>query len=318
MSNNQRQINLLFLGGAKRVSMARKFKAAAGRLGHECNIYSYELDTREAIACEATVIKGLRWKDTGVDADLRRICQEKGICAIIPFVDGAVEVAARLNDIAFVPACTPGLAAKMFDKVEAAVLFEQLGLPVPRTYQPGMPCLRLIAKPRRGSASKGIVEIHSLEQIDRLPGKPEDYLIQERIDNREEYTVDCYVNVNDGTPLAICPRQRLEVSGGEVTKTVSVESPEIVSLSRKVLAGTKLRGAVTIQFMRDTDDGRLLLMEINPRLGGGAVCSVAAGADITELILRQALGMPVKPVDYTRGVTMARYPEDVVFYPEKK
>ena len=37
-------IRILFLGGAKRVSMARMFKSAARRLGYEAEIFSYETD----------------------------------------------------------------------------------------------------------------------------------------------------------------------------------------------------------------------------------------------------------------------------------
>ena len=39
-------VSLLFLGGAKRVSIARMFKEAAAARGLECDITGYELDTR--------------------------------------------------------------------------------------------------------------------------------------------------------------------------------------------------------------------------------------------------------------------------------
>lgn len=311
------EFNVLFLGGAKRVSMARLFKKAAAGMGLKCNIFSYEMSMHEAIACEATVIEGLRWNDPAVDSHLRDIIRENNIKAVIPFVDGAVAVAARLADAAFAPCCTPEKAEQMFDKVVAAALFEKASLPIPATYVPGVPSLMLIAKPRHGSASKGIVEIRSLEQLDAILGEGDKYLIQERIDRREEYTVDCYASVGDGRVIVASPRRRLQVAGGEVTKTVTVDFPELTALATEAIERLDLRGAVTVQFMRDLDDGRLLLMEINPRLGGGAVCSVLAGAEIPSLIIHEALGMPLHVPIVQPGVEIARYPAETVFYPEK-
>lgn len=306
-------VRLLFLGGAKRVSMARRFKSAAADLGLECEIFSYEKSLCEAIACEATVIAGLLWKDPEIYDDLRKIIADKKINAVIPFVDGAVAVASRLRDVAFVPAGNEDDAEVMFDKVRAAELFQRLGLPIPQTYHYGDACMQLIAKPRHGSASKGIVEISSLQKLEEVLSEADKYLIQRRIDRRTEYTVDCYADVVTGEILALCPRIRLEVSGGEVTRTCTVDDEDVILLARKTIELTGLRGAITIQMIRDLDDNSLMLMEINPRLGGGAVCSVAAGADLPKLILQQSLGLKSTKKSYKVGVEIARYPAEVVF-----
>lgn len=119
--------------------------------------------------------------------------------------------------------------------------------------------------------------------------------------------------------LALSARRRVEVSGGEAMRTVTVSDPEIDALTRRVLASTGLRGAVTVQFMRDLDDGgRLLLMEINPRLGGGCVCSVHAGADIPSLIIGEALGEKLSSLSALAGVEISRYPAETVFYPDNR
>ena len=78
------RINLLFLGGAKRVSMAVRFKEAARRLGYECGIFSYEMSLYEPIACEGTVIEGLRWSDPDILYHLRSVCRDNDISVIIP------------------------------------------------------------------------------------------------------------------------------------------------------------------------------------------------------------------------------------------
>lgn len=308
-------MNILFLGGAKRVSMARMFKDAARRLGHnDARIFSYEIETRVPISCEAEVIVGKRWRDPEVYADLHDIVTRNKISVIVPFVDGAVGVAAeyavRYPGEAFVPASSRETAEMMFDKVRSAEAFENAGLPIPHTYRPGEPCLRLIAKPRHGSASKGIISISSIEALSAIS---DDYLVQERIDNREEYTVDCYASVQTGEPLVCVPRLRIEVVGGEVSRTATFHSDEVEALARRTILAFNLRGAITIQMLRDLDDNRLMLMEINPRLGGGAVCSVHAGADLPRLILSEAAGLQLQAPEWHPGVEITRYQQEVVF-----
>lgn len=312
------RINILFLGGAKRVSMARLFKDAASRLGMKAEIFSYEIDDVVPIACEATVLKGSRWSDVDVLARLNDAVDKYDINIIIPFVDGAVAVAANYAVAypgkVFVPAGDASVAELMFDKVRAAQTFEKAGIAVPTTYHPDVSCPKLIAKPRRGSASKGLIEINSPEQLHDVLLAADDYLIQERIDNRQELTVDCYVSVADGIPLAVSPRVRNVTVGGEVSDTATVDDAQAVAMSLEVLSAINLRGAVTVQLIRDLDcPGRLLVMEVNPRLGGGAVCSVIAGADIPSLILSEATGLPLSPAHARPGVRICRYMQEVVF-----
>lgn len=302
---------ILFLGGAKRVAMARLFMKAAAERSRGCRIFSYELRADEPIASVGTVIIGRRWNDPEVVEDIRRVCRENGIGIVVPFVDGAVEVAARVRDTdIFVPTGCPGDAEAMFDKVRAAEIFELMQIPAPATYKGGAVVRPLIAKPRHGSASKGIIKVDS--EAD-LPANREDYLIQDRFDYREEISIDCYVR-EDFVPTAIVPRKRLEVAGGEVVRSVTIDCPEAVELARLTIAKLKLLGAVTIQLIRDVDTGKLHVMEINPRLGGGAVCAVHAGADIPGMILDEAAGILPAPSSYRPGTEIARYMQEVVFY----
>lgn len=311
-------IRILFLGGAKRVSMARMFKSAARRLGYETEIFSYETDECVPVACEATVVPGRRWADADVLEHLDSTVDRYSIDIILPFVDGAVGLAADYAAAhpgkVFVPAGSSEVAEQMFDKVKAAELFDRKGIAVPATYHQGDPCMRLIAKPRHGSASKGIIKISSIETLSDVMLHGDDYLIQERIDNRRELTVDCYVGVADGRVLAVSPRRRNVTVGGEVSDTETVDSPAAVDLTVKVLQSVGLRGAVTVQLIEDLDvAGRLLVMEVNPRLGGGAVCSVIAGADLPELIIREALGLELDRRQAAPGVRICRYMQEVVF-----
>lgn len=304
---------ILFLGGAKRVSMARHFIEAGKRMGVNVKIYSYELSPFVPIASVSEVIEGLKWSDPGIIDHLHLIISQKGIKAIIPFVDGGVEIAAQCNvDGCFAPVSAPTLAGMMFDKILASEIFELRNIPIPRTYTRGVPRFPLIAKPRRGSASKGIKIIRSTADFRSV--NPSEYLIQEYIENRREYTVDCYVTAV-GEIIAAVPRVRLETAGGEATRTITVDRPDIVELSHSTLHALKLTGAVTLQFIEDVDTGAVMLMEINPRLGGGAVAAIAAGANLPGFIISEALGHELTPVnDWLPGTEITRYMQEIVFY----
>ncbi|MCM1450044.1 MAG: ATP-grasp domain-containing protein [Clostridiales bacterium] len=313
MTKRKDSIGLLMLGGAKRVAMASHFQAAAKNLGYELRLYSYELSPMVPIAGVATIIEGKRWTDPTVVSDLQRVVQEYGIDVMVPFVDGAIEVVARYHyGDCYAPVCNPTVASVMFDKILAAQLFARERIVIPRTYTKGAPQFPLIAKPRRGSASRGLKVIASSADFRAIDQS--EYLIQEYVEERREFTVDCFVR-RDGVPIAVVPRERLETAGGEVTRTVTVERDDMVAESCYIIKKLGLTGAVTLQFLQDNRNGRLLLMEINPRLGGGAVCSVAAGADLPRFILSEALGLQVEPCDDWRpGTLVARYLQEVVFH----
>lgn len=314
-------VNILFLGGAKRVAMGRLFIEAGRRLGMEVVLFSYELSTEVPVSEVSRVIVGRRWNDPALMEDLHEVVTENRIDIIIPFVDPAVEIAARYcmsDSSVWTPFKDGVLAEHMFDKCKADELFRNIGVPVPRNAGLEKITGEVIAKPRHGSASKGIRVMENDEYAAmRSRGETDGYIFQEYISDREEYTVDCYV-ASDGKVICAVPRRRLEVAGGEVVSTVTVADKDIEAISRNVLEGLSLRGAVTIQFLRDRTDGRLMIMELNPRLGGGAVCAVYAGADIPAFILTDWRDGKVQVCDdWQAGVKMCRYFEDVVFKPGK-
>lgn len=311
-----KDINILMLGGAKRVSVATKIALMAYRMDMRANLYSWELSEILPIASVAEIVKGGRWNDPDILEQLHKVVKEKNIDMIIPFVDGAIGVTARYikkyNDV-WTPVGNYAGVEDMFDKKIAAEKFLEAGLPIPQTYTGNNIAFPLIAKPRKGSASAGIRIVGNGEELKSLPLPVSEYLLQEYIPDAEEITVDCYRTVS-GKIIAVVPRIRLEVLGGEATRTRTINSPEIEKLSRIALEKLDLRGAVTIQYLRSRLDGKVMLMEINPRLGGGVVCSIHAGANFPEYILADATGQEIEAcTDWRKDVEIVRYMQEVVF-----
>lgn len=311
-----KKINIMMLGGARRVSMAELFKRSGERIGREVSIISYELMEQVPIALEGKVVVGLRWSDPNVVADIVRVAKEYEIDIILPFVDGAIEIASKVKPHlpeVFIPVGDFEVNRTMFDKVSAAKAFEAAGIPIPKTYTALSAKMPAIAKPRKGSASRGIKIFHSLDELMQLENF-NDYLVQEYLENKEEYTVDCYVSQKDEI-LTVVPRCRLEIMGGEVTRTITCRNAKLDELSRKVINTFNLRGPVTLQFLHDLDKDRYLLMEVNPRLGGGVVCSIYAGAPIADYIIDESRGITLNPCDdWAYNTLMARYLKEAIFY----
>lgn len=287
-------VNILFLGGAKRVSLGERFNKSAKTIGISLNIFSYELDKYVPISSIAEVIIGLKWNDRKIIKNLLNVISELNINIVLPFVDPAIIIAARLkkeNKNVFVPVSNESICKVFFDKKKAKDWFVKNGFPVPEN----MKKLPLIAKPCKGSASKGVVIIRNDRELEYFINNfnQEDYLIQRFLEG-EEYSVDCYVS-SEREILSVVPRKRVEVTAGEVTKSVTVKDYKIIEMTKKILSRDKFIGPVNIQFIKENKTGRLFVIEVNPRFGGGVIVSIEAGADIPSMILRDFLGISNRP-----------------------
>lgn len=313
---NKPCLTILLLGGARRVSLAELLKRSGQRLGYEIKIVSYDLSDEVPVALEGKVIKGLKFNDPEVIADLERIVAEYEVNIILPIVNGSIGVASVLKSKltgVFVPVTDFEVAEPLFDKANAAKVFKEAKLPIPRTYSILSAQMPAIVKPRKGGSSRGIHIFNNMEDLMHLKDI-KSYIIQEFIEDRKEYTVDCYVDAA-GRILVTVPRERLEIMGGESTRSRTCRNQELEQLSHEVIRKFSLRGPVNIQFLHDLKTDRYLLMEVNPRLGGGVICSIYAGAPITDYIIGEALGVQLNPCDdWAAGTLMARYFKEVVFF----
>lgn len=80
-------LNVLMLGGARRVSLSELLRQSGARLGQEIKLFSYELFKEVPVAAVAQVIVGRKWSDPDVVDDIVRVCREHDIDIILPFVD---------------------------------------------------------------------------------------------------------------------------------------------------------------------------------------------------------------------------------------
>jgi carbamoyl-phosphate synthase large subunit len=121
-----------------------------------------------------------------------------------------------------------------------------------------------------------------------------------------EWTVDVYVR-QDGVPLYVVPRERIEVVSGISRKGKTVRQSEVIAGTLDVLSALPFRGPVCIQWKAD-EHGVPKLMEVNARMSGGVMITVLAGANPMELLHREILGESPSPIQWSE-VTALGYTE---------
>src|ERR1700759_1919421 len=96
-----------------------------------------------------------RIDDPGYVAALQALCGEFGVGAVVPLTDLDLEVLGHARVAGLLPAFVPDpeFARATFDKYEAHLLLERLGLPSPPTVLPGQEVAHypVMVKPRWGS-----------------------------------------------------------------------------------------------------------------------------------------------------------------------
>jgi carbamoyl-phosphate synthase large subunit len=246
---------------------------------------------------------------------LQRLCEEHDVGAIVPLTDLDIEVLAQARADGRLPQALvpePEIAAATYDKYEAHLLLERLGLPSPPTVLPGMepPSYPVMVKLRRGS---GAVDIHRARDAEeaaffcRYVDGP--VMVQKLMDG-PEFSIDT-LSDRDGRCLNAIPRTMIESRGGESIKGTVIDDPELVALGRDVVEALGTRGPCTVQAFRDRDIG-LGITDVNTRFGGAYPAPMYAalpGRTYPELIIRMALGEAVEPHvgEFRAGLTFTRY-----------
>jgi carbamoyl-phosphate synthase large subunit len=134
--------------------------------------------------------------------------------------------------------------------------------------------------------------------------------VQTRVEGRE-FTVDALVD-RDGSLAGAVPRWRIETKAGISVKGETFAHPRLVDTTATILHVVGLQGPANVQGFI-SDDGRVTLIEVNPRFSGALPLSLAAGADLVGEYVRAIEGHRIrrKRLTYRSGVRMIRYHEEL-------
>ena len=163
----------------------------------------------------------------------------------------------------------------------------------------------VIAKPRKGSASRGLLVIRDQDALDR--GLPPGYVVQEYLrPDDQEYTVGVYRCLDGRIATATVIRRHLDF--GLTYKGVLVTDPGIETYAVKVVEALGAFGPINVQ-LRRTDRGPVAF-EVNPRLSSTTPIRAHFGVNEPEMAIRElVLGERIPTQKARRGAVLRYWSE---------
>jgi carbamoyl-phosphate synthase large subunit len=311
-------LNVLITSVSRKVWLVKLFKSAIRSLNLQGKVIGADMNPLSAgfLVTDNHYILPLSTSDSFIEAILE-ICKKEAIKLIIPTRDGELSFFAE-NKHFFeekgikVIVSDPQVVEICRDKYKFSQFLQQNGLLGPKTYLSNQSIFEskfpLILKPRSGSGGKGIFKINNGTELELFQSYVPNSILQEFITGKE-FTIDVLSDFQ-GKVLTIVPRERIEVFSGESFKGKTVKDSRLLNQAKILAEKLGSVGHITIQCI--VNDDNVYFIEVNPRFGGGAALSVAAGANTPVLILKLILGQEVKPLigQYEEGLIMLRYTED--------
>ena len=317
-------INILILSAGRRVELVNCFKSARDRLGIKGQVIACDASNLAPALYFADVreqVPRIAENDSYVNSIID-ICNRYDVALIVPTIDTELLLLAnRREEIEDKTDATLLISSQDViricrDKTNTQKWLEEHDFLVPRMIDDkeidsGRVDYPLFIKPLDGSSSINAFKAENKDEIDtyrELIGDGK-YIIQDFMEGTE-YTIDCFLDFKSRI-ITIVPRIRIATRSGEIAKGRIVRDRGIIEDVSRLLTYLKPVGHITIQCMR-TERG-IEYIEINPRFGGGAPMSIAAGADSCENLYRLLRGEELEwSEEFRENVTFLRFDASIM------
>lgn len=134
----------------------------------------------------------------------------------------------------------------------------------------------------------------------------------------QEYVSGTEVNVTalgdgEGSCIGAVAMRKLYITDkGKAWSGISLDDPELISLSKSVVENSKWRGGCELEFIKNKKD-EYYLLEMNPRFPAWVYLAVGCGQNHPEAMVKMALGENVTPFEtYDHGKMFIRYSYDLI------
>jgi len=145
---------------------------------------------------------------------------------------------------------------------------------------------------------------------------PSEILVQERIpgggENQFSFCAVCREGHAYASIVAQRRRQYPVDFGNASTFVETTEQPIVEAAGRRFLESIGFDGLAEVEFKFDPRDGKYKILDVNPRTWGWHTLGKAAGIDFSYTLWRQAVGLPLAPVNKRRKATWIREITDFV------
>jgi carbamoyl-phosphate synthase large subunit len=279
---------------------------------------------------------GLKWVDRGFVIphcsetgaylrEMQAICAAENVQLILPCSESELELlsnnaeALRSQTGAVVVASSPKVLGVALNKWETCRFLEGAGLNFPRYARLdaadeverlladcGFP---LVAKPCRGTGSRGLCKVTSARDFDSLRASAVEMVLEEYLHpDEQDYGVKVYTLKNGRQVGTIC-YHRKHMVGGDTIKAQVVHNEAIESQARAIVSALGASGPCNLQ-LRLTNRGPVIY-EINPRCTGMTAVAAHFGYDEVEMAIRDlVLDAPV-PTPTVRSGFALRFWEEI-------
>jgi len=179
-----------------------------------------------------------------------------------------------------------------------------------------------VLKPRRGTGAQGVKYFNSgvsSDVLDRL--KLEGQILQEKIPS--DYGVrGGFFLCNHGSVVGFYAHERVRTypeEGGVTVLSKCINDPELKEVGCKLLGSLNWNGFAMIECIRDNRDGKLKVIEVNPRLWGSILLGEFSGAALIRNYLNLAEGKEIQPIQVSQDVWIRWvFPYDFMLLLKKK
>ena len=319
-NNAARQLTVLISSVGRRSQLIECFRRTFSSLGLQGRILG--IDTAPSLSPAAHLVDACfpipRCTAPEFIGEVLALCAREQVDLIIPTIDTELPAYAAARsalanqgvDIALSSLDAVEIAC---DKVRTHAFLVDHGIATVRQWegnavlsQPEPLPFPLIVKPRRGSASHGVLKVHSEAMLRAVLSSSSDLIVQECA-HGFECTVNIFVNAA-GKCICAVPHRRIEVRGGEVSKAVTLRNPHVISVARTVAEALPgAYGPLNMQCFVNGD--AVTVIEINARFGGGYPLAFEAGANFPLWLLQSRLHQDIPPCfdGWKDNLTMLRY-----------
>jgi len=162
----------------------------------------------------------------------------------------------------------------------------------------------IFLKPEKGQGSKDTNIARSRKDVEFYCEKDPTLLLLEYLPGKE-YTVDCFTNKR-GELLFSEGRLRQRILNGISVNSVGVsDNSRFTDLAARINKSLELRGAWFFQ-VKENKEGKLVLMEVAPRIAGTMGLARCKGVNLPLLSLFMAMGYEVDVLENNYEMTIDR------------
>lgn len=317
-------MNILLLSAGRRNLIVRYFKENLSPIGGK--IFAADSSPMAAALYEAdkSFIVPPFGDNHYIDTIIS-ICKDNNIKAVLSLVDPELSLLAEKSDNFKAQGIFPIISEKdlvetCFDKYLLHTFLLNNGFKsipsfvsladVEEKLATGELQFPLFLKPRKGSASIGLIKVDTIEQLRMSFAKEPGMMIQKFMTARE-WGVDIYIDFHNKKVIHIFPKKKLLMRSGETDKAIGIKEQQLMSLCKEVVQKLGLVGPIDMDCF-ETDEG-FVVSEINPRFGGGYPIAYKSGANFMELLLNNINGIANEPKigNFKEGLHMFKFVEAV-------